>query len=246
MNTTRIIEAYLEGSLERDLADEIRIRAENDVELAELIQLHREVNESICDDELRNLRFTLKKIAVERNITHNNEIFPYRRVFRIAAACFFLLLIASAVKKWGFAGPSDAAIFKKYYVRYEPDIITRSENAAASGLEMAQLFYKTRDYDKSAAILSEITYTDRKNYMAWFYAGLVRIELNQPAEAARNFLKIPPDWNSPFRIHRNWYLALCLIKTGHAKEAGPLLLYLSAGNKFYSERAAKVLKEIRI
>ena len=66
MNTTRIIEAFLDGSLDKDKAKEIRARAENDVEFAELIRLHKEINESIRDDELNSLRLTLRRISAEK------------------------------------------------------------------------------------------------------------------------------------------------------------------------------------
>ncbi len=68
MNTTRLIEAYLDGSLEKDIAEEIKVRAENDVEFAELIRLHKEINESIRDNELNSLRQTLRKISAEKDI----------------------------------------------------------------------------------------------------------------------------------------------------------------------------------
>ncbi len=245
MNTTRIIEAYLDGSLEKDVAEEVRIRSENDIEFADLIRLHKEVNKCISDDELVKFRVTLKKISGENEISEREINISIRYIFQIAAACLFLILIGFTVKKWLFTGSSDSTIFNKYYVRYEADVITRSDNTATNSLEYAQILYQTGNYAKSEAILSEITNKDKKNYMAWFYSGLVRIELRQTGEAIRDFSKIPLSWNSPNRIHRNWYLALCLVKTGHEKEAGSLLMDLSTDNMYYSERAKKILKEIR-
>ena len=104
MNTTRLIEAYLDGSLEKDKAEEIRARAENDIEFAELIRLHKEINESIRDNELDNLRQTLKKISAEKDTSDNEVIFPLRRIIQIAAAFLFLLIIGTAASKMVFPG----------------------------------------------------------------------------------------------------------------------------------------------
>jgi tetratricopeptide (TPR) repeat protein len=246
MHTTRIIEAYLEGSLEKDLAEEIRIKAENDIEWADLIRLHKEINESICDDELEKLRITLKQISSDKHIGDDKIIIPIRRILQIAAVCLFLLITISAARKWFFVESTDAKVFKKYYARYEPDVITRSGKIVRNSLENAQFLYQTGNFVQSAEILSDVISKDRKNYMAWFYLGLVKMELKQTSEATRDFLKIPSDWKSPYLIHRNWYLSLCLIKTGHEKEAGSILMRLSASNKFYSARARDLLKELSI
>ncbi len=111
---------------------------------------------------------------------------------------------------------------------------------------MPSFYTRQGDYTECARILDDIVSNDKQNYLALFYLGLVKIELHQPNEAISDFLKIPPNWNSPYSIHRNWYLALCLIKTGQEKQADPLLKHLSIGTEFYSDRARKILEEIRI
>jgi hypothetical protein len=243
MYTTRLIEAYLDGSLEKDLAEEMKVRAANDFEFAELIRLHKEVNESIHDNELEQLRHTLRKISSENDILGKVPIFPIRRIIQVAAACLFIFVMGTAAIIWYFSEYAKSTVFEKYYTKYDPDVITRSEKLPGNSLEKAQFLYQTGDYKPCVVILEEIVSHDKQNYMSWFYLGLARIELNQPDIAVTNFLKIPPDWNSPYQIHRNWYLALCLIKTGHEKEAGSLLLYLASCSGFYSERAGKILEK---
>jgi tetratricopeptide (TPR) repeat protein len=109
-----------------------------------------------------------------------------------------------------------------------------------------QLLYQTGKYSECTGMLDKMVSIDKKDYLALFYRGLTKIELQQPNEAISDFLKIPSNWNSPYSIHRNWYLALCLIKTGHEMQAVPLLKRLSIGEDFYSERARKILNKIRI
>ncbi len=45
--------------------------------------------------------------------------------------------------KWFFPDHSRSAIFEKFYVKYEPDVITRSENLLKTSLENAQFLYQT-------------------------------------------------------------------------------------------------------
>jgi hypothetical protein len=243
MYTTRLIEAYLDGSLEKDLAEEITKRAAKDIEFAELIRLHREVNESIRDNELERLRHTIRKISSEENVLPILAKSPIRRIIQIAAAFLFLLIIGTVVIKWFYAGFSKSVVFEKYYEKYDPDVITRSEALAGNNLEKAQFLYQTGDYAPCVGILSEIVSNEKQNYMAWFYLGLVRMEIHQPTQAIKDFLNIPSDWKSPYLIHRDWYLALCFIKTGQQKEAVSLLHQLASVRGFYSERARKMLDE---
>ena len=163
MNTTRLIEAYLDGSLEKDIAKEIRARAENDIEFAELIRLHKEINESIRDNELYDLRQILRKISSEINTSMSVVTFPLRRIIQIAAVFLIILIIGTATVKWFFPGYSRSAIFEKYYFKYEPDVITRSGNVSKNGLENAQLLYQTGNYTQCAMILDDMVRNDKQN-----------------------------------------------------------------------------------
>jgi hypothetical protein len=246
MNTTRLIEAYLDGSLDKDIAAEIEARAEMDSEFAELIRLHKEINESIRDNELHGLRNTLRKIAAERDTPDRELPSLLRRIMQIAAAFLFIIIIGTIAIRWFFPGYSGTSIFNKFYVKYEPDVIIRSENHLSDGLGEAQFLYQTGNYVQCAGILDKILHDDKTNYLAFFYLGLTQIELQKPDEAISDFLKIPDDWNNPYSIHRNWYLALCLIKTGQVKLALPLLKRLSSGEEYYSDRSRRILEKIRI
>jgi hypothetical protein len=246
MNTTRLIEAYLDGSLENDKAEEIRSRAENDAEFAELIRLHKEINESIRDNELHSLRQTLREIFAEKDISNKGVLLPLRRIIQFAAVFLFIIIVGTAAVKWFFPGYSRSTVFEKFYVKYEPDAITRSGNMLKNSLENAQFQYQTGNYIECVGILEDLTRRDKQNFLAWFYLGLTKIELQQTNDAIIDFLKIPPNWKSPYVIHRNWYLALCLIKAGQEKQASPLLKRLSTGKGFYSERAKQILDRIRI
>jgi tetratricopeptide (TPR) repeat protein len=246
MNTTRLIEAFLDGSLEKDKVEEIKARAKNDAEFADLIRLHKEINESIRDNELHNLRQILRKISVEKDTSMYLISFPFRRIIKITAVFLFILIVGAAAAKWIFAGYSRSAIFEKYYFKYEPDVITRSGDLSKNGMENAQFLYQTGNYTECAEMLDELVRNDKQNFLALFYLGLAKIELQKTNEAIINFLKIPPNWNSPYSIHRNWYLALCLIKTGQERQALPLLKRLSIEDEFYSGRAKKIMSKIRI
>jgi hypothetical protein len=244
MNTTRLIEAYLDGSLGKNIAKELKTRAENDFEFAELIRLHKEINDCIRDDELVSLRRTLAKMNGEYKPLNDRLMNPHRQIFRIAALFVLLLSLSIAVMKWIIPGYPGSAIFEKYYIKYEPDVVTRSDNIHKMDVLYAQFLYQTDNYSECVELLEDLVINGKENYMAFLYLGLVKIELDQTDDAIQSFLSIPPDWENPYSVHRNWYLALCFIKTGQTDQAIAILKGLSVPDGYYSKKAKKILRRI--
>jgi len=63
MVITRKIEEYLDGTLDEKEKILFEILAHGNVKLAEMIALHKEVNESIKDNDLYTLRKLLKQVS---------------------------------------------------------------------------------------------------------------------------------------------------------------------------------------
>jgi hypothetical protein len=63
MIITRKIEQYLDGTLDDKEKTLFKILVDNHVKLAEMIRLHKEVNDSIKDNELHILRGRLKLVS---------------------------------------------------------------------------------------------------------------------------------------------------------------------------------------
>jgi hypothetical protein len=239
MDTTKRIEAYLDGSLRKEDQDELESLARKDKELSDLILLHREVNESIRDTNLHFLRSKLKKISTER------RVLLFRRHFRIVASLICLLALGTTIKVVFFHSSSSVALFQKYYVRYEPDVTYRTSGKSNSDLEKALLFYESRNYTLCAQLLDRIILNEKRNYIALFYRGLTSLELKSSEEAISTLLAIPQNWLSPYAEHRDWYLALSLIKAGREKEALPILKQLASNNTLYSVKSRAILHKLR-
>jgi hypothetical protein len=239
MEITRKIEAYLDGSLEVDERYELDCRAQKDKELADLIQLYREVNECIREKELFIIRGKLHKILSEKPLFYNKS------KLIIAATVLFLVGMEIADRIFIFRNQSGQLIFKNYYVRYESEVVTRSSEIVAHDLKEALLQYELRNYPYCAHLLDSISFQEKDNYMALFYKGLTFLELQKPLDAINAFLIIPQRWNSPYAVHRDWYLALSYIDVQKEKEATDLLRKLVENKTFYSKRAKSILHKLR-
>jgi hypothetical protein len=258
MERTKIIEAYLDGSLDKGARDELETRALKDKQLSELIRLHKEVNDSIRDTDLHELRIKLLEISADMSLGDEKplpsqehaagtfrKILPRKQLMRIAASLAILLAVSAMIKVVFFRNLSGPMIFKQYYVRYEPDVINRSSGTNRSDMDDALLQYESGNYARCSLILKNITDREQDNYLAMFYLGLTYLELQKPAVAVTVLSAIPQAWESPYAVHREWYLALSLINAERKNEALPLLKHMAATGGFYSAKAKAILRELR-
>jgi len=239
METTRKIEAYLDGTLEIEEYNKLEILANKDKEISDLIKLHKEVNDSIRDTNLLTLRGKVHKILSER------QVIPFRQILRLVASILLLGGLGIIFKIYLFHNQSGKILFEKYYIRYEPDVVSRSSGIGVIDLNEALLQYESGNYTSCNQLLDSIIFNERGNYLALFYKGVTCLELKLPFDAINAFLKIPKYWKSPYAVHRDWYLALSLIEVGRENDAILLLRKLMDNNNFYSKKSYSIFQKIK-
>lgn len=240
METTRMIESYLDGILGQPERAALEARAAQDPEFAGLIRLHKEVNESIRDEEMLRLEAKLFKIEIEMQVSQ------YGNLLRIAALLIIVLSVYIIIKICIFHNVIGQSIYDKYYSKYQPDIIFRSTDTTTSALDNALLQYESGYYIRSIKLLDSILIYDKDNYIAYFFLGLACLELQAPLDAIISFEVIPDKWDCPYSIHRDWYLGLSLLKTKRYKESALIMKKLYATSGYYSNEAKSIIRKLRI
>jgi tetratricopeptide (TPR) repeat protein len=255
METTRIIEQYLEGTLGEDDRRKVEDRAREDKDFRALIRLHREVDESIRDNELALLHDLIKRIGDDffRNqytalpVQHIRQNTGKRRIIlRMAAVIVFIVAAGVALKLLVISRMSPEKLYLKHYAAYDADAVLRSSGTAGTNLGKAILSYSLGNHAEALTMLDGIIRNDPGNNPALFYRGLALMETGDAKRAILSFRAIPVDWGSPFNEHRNWYLALALLKERRTSEAAELLCRIISGKGFYAERAEKIVKKLRL
>jgi len=246
METTRIIEEYLDQTLSMEERDAVEARLASDKDFSDLIALHKEVNESIGDRELIELHHLIEKVSAEylrRNRKQEAVIKPilYKKfIIRIAAILIIMVASGMIIKTLFFDHVNTEKLFGKYYTTYEADVISRSAPSGTTTLDQAVLNYTNGEYSEALNLLDALVQQDGKNYLAWFYKGLSCLETDQTGEAVHSFRTIPESWDSPYAEHRNWYLALSLLRQGDITDASQILSGISSANGYYDRQAEKL------
>jgi len=234
---TKIIEAYLNGNLIKEEFDQINALVEKDKEFADLIKLHCEVNDSIRDNDFFLLRNKLDQIFVYKPINY------FKRFLRIAALIVFIMVAALAVKIYFFDISNGPELYEIYYIRYEPDVITRS-SFSSNIFNEALLFYELGNYNRCITILDSLIIRNQDDYLAMFYKGLTCLELKSPLYALESFSKIPINWNDPYAEHRDWYIALSLLYLQREQEALIQFRKIIKSNSLYSAKSKLIVRRL--
>jgi tetratricopeptide (TPR) repeat protein len=253
METTRKIEQYLEGTLGKEERREFEERARQDKDFQALIRMHREVDESIRDEDLALLRDKINRMGKEY-VDASDTAPPvqvkkqfrasYRIVFRAAAGLVLFVAAGLALKLLLFSDLSPEGLFQKYYTPYNSDVVFRSSAPDGTNIDKAIRNYSMGNYAEALILLEEIIRKDPANNLALFYRGLAALGTDDGMTAIRSLQAIPDYWNSPFIEHRNWYLALALLQERRVSEAAKLFNEIDSGGGYYAEKARKISRKL--
>jgi tetratricopeptide (TPR) repeat protein len=242
MQTTKLIEEYLEHSLTPGECEEVEKKASTDSSFKDLIELHKEVNEAIDDRELAKLNGLIQKVGRQYN---NKGRIPFlsSRFFRIAAVSVFVLALAAVLKFTVFVSDSDR-IYKRYYTQYNADVTTRSAQDIQTRLDQAVGQYAKGNFSEALTDLKQVIIAQPDNYVALFYNGLALMAQNSMNEAVVSFRQIPSQWDNLLSEQRDWYLALALLKNDKMPEAETVFKQIVQNNGYYSGKAKEILTKL--
>jgi len=162
----------------------------------------------------------------------------------ILVAASFLLLLAASYVFLISPIPSSNHVFNQYFQPY-PDIVsTRSAYDSASALfGSAMLYYNKGDYAKAIRLLKKYQTAFPDDTLTRLYLGTSYLMENRVEEAIIELIKHPGIQGESIAEVYDWYLALSYLKSGRKAESKSILLTLSQGHSYYSQKARDLLKE---
>jgi tetratricopeptide (TPR) repeat protein len=262
MRSTILIEKYLDGTLKGEKLKAFIHRLQYDSELQELVALHREVNDSIREEDVSRLRNKLEKAYLQfrRTEISSKESMPgmksprmksphmkatlQRRMLLVAAGLALIIILGVLYYGLRHREYTSDKLYSMYYKPYIPDIIIRSDNDKADALGEAILLYDRGNYSEAYDNLLGLVNEDSENYMARFYLGLSCMEQNKFEEAIIQFNNILKNCRSTLIYHSQWYGALCYLKTNNTQEAKNLLETIISGETYYRRKAENLIKKL--
>ena len=244
MKKTKMIESYLDGSKEKEEREKLEILLNKDKDLFAEVELHKDINEAISDDnvfDFRNIIITLFGKKDTRKLEKKAGFMKYLK-YPVAAA-IIVLIGFSLFQILTFKSPSE--VYQIYYKPYQTDISTRSIINSTDKIQLSYILYQEGNYEASFEILSNYLEKNIDDQAAQFYYSMNAIELDKNELAIKELLLIEENTFSPFSLHARWYLAMVYLKLNQADKARIYLEILSLEDNMYSKKAKEILKKLR-
>ena len=244
MERTRLIEAYLDGSMPEKEREEFENLLAVDNSLRQEVALMKEVNEAISEEEIHEFREKVGNIMIARLNGLPAWIRIVRTLSKLPVAAAILVLIGLSLWRI-FTTKSGPDYFNELYVPYQTDITTRSINSIDKNkIELSYLLYQEENYEASFEMLNNYLLKQPQDKTAQFYLGMDAIELKKYDVAIASLSKVANDSSSLYSLHARWYLALSYLEINNKERAKECLELLSSSENLYSSKSKKLLKKL--
>lgn len=246
---TKDIEGYINNELsEKELASFEAELCSNQALAAE-IELARDIDTAIKEDDIMRLRGNLQGIAGAINAENRAEQsfagrFRPRKalIVAVAASLAILLSITGLLSKQSSQGD----LYRKYHSAYETPGVVRSASITSSQtLAMALQKFDNRDYEQAIGLLQKVISEDQKNMAGHFYAGAALQETGKYRQAINKYETVIVDNDNLFTEQAQWYIALCYLRTNEDKKAYIQFDKIAKKEGFYQLKAKAILRKMK-
>jgi hypothetical protein len=160
----------------------------------------------------------------------------------LAAAA--VLLIAVSAIFWFNRSESTEDLFARNFEPY-PNVFEPTQRGDEATDKRASAFaaYDKGSYDEAARLFSELL-TEKKEPEILLLLGNSNLVLNRDEEAKNNFLTLIRDFDG-LDEQAKWFLSLCYLKSGEREKAKMIWEELGDPKVTYSEKAQRLLKEVK-
>lgn len=254
MNNSDMFNKYLRGEMSEQERFIFENKIKKDTELAEEVNLQREIEDTLKDTEILDFHEQLdsvyKKLKEDGELlSGQNEIKKNFRIFHIrwyfAAASVIFLIGISTVLYLMLRPALNNRLYAQYFQPYDGSYIVRSEGIQTNiKYSQATDLYNAANYEKSWNMFNDICAKDSSDISVFFFKGISAMEINNYNDAIVSFKFIIKDNSTLFAEHAKWYLALCYLKDDDTTNALKLFKDIASGNSYYKVNAKKILEKL--
>ncbi len=246
-NYLKSIDKYFDGEMSENELIEFEKNMKSDKKLNAEVEFQKEIQDSLHDKQIFDLKNNLEKIHNEAKTANNidaNKEPVVRELFikkiQLAAAVIVLMIIASSV--FYFVNNRTMSNETLYGIYYEPAktmLVERSGNNDEVNLMQALQKYNHNDYTGAIEVFEK-----DNSIMAKFYLALSYMETNRMLDAVNLLKAIIEENDNLFVDQAEWYLGLCYLKLNETEKALIQFSKISQSNSTYKIKSEEVLKNI--
>jgi hypothetical protein len=241
------IEDFIDGVLEGELLDEFLVELKDNTDLMAEVELRRQVNESISESDIFNLRNQLKAARESAEVKKVKMLIPESKItdmkfWRSSVAILIVLLGIAGVLRNSFV--SVDRTYDKYFEApaWSPE---RSLSDEITLLQRANISYLNGDDAQVINILEQVPESNIEYPVFDFYKAASYQRLEKLEEAIAGYTKVINHGDNLFVEESEWYRSLCYLKTGNKEKAKTELLAVIERKGHFENDAKAVIRRLK-
>ena len=240
------IEDYIDGVLEGELLDKFNFELKDNTDLMAEVELRRQVNESINEKDIFDLRNELRAAREASEVKKVKMIIPESKegqiVFWRSSVAILIVLLGLA----GVIGKSLVSVNNTYDRYYESPSWSpeRSLSNEITLPQKANMSYMNEDYAQVVKILDELPKSNN-NPVFDFYKAVSLQNLEKFDEAIAGYTKVISHGDNMFIEESEWYRSLCYLKQGNEQKVNTELLAVINRKGHFENEAKAVLRRLK-
>jgi len=244
-NYLELIEKFHNDELSKEELRKFESELQSNPEFKKEFDLYGEINDSILEDDVIELRKQLNSIQrMSTSDLHNNRIrkLQSNKWYLAAAIVTIVIIIGTFLLSIISDSYSNEELFKKYYEPEDAVLITRSGNSDSDfDLTKALQQFEQENYKEAIPLLNKID----NNVLSRFYLGIAYIETNDFSKAIKEFKGLIDHGDNLFIEQSEWYLGLCYLMNDEKDKAIKDFRKIIKDNSLYKPDAEEILNKIK-
>jgi len=245
------IDQYMNLELPEERVISFESEMENNADLVAELELIKEIDSAIQEDEVMCLRERLNDVSKEFTQEKRKERSLIARLpgsgkmaVSIAASLVLMFGAAEVVKEISWSDHS--TLYSQYFEAYQSTGLLRSdEESADQNISMALVQFNEGKYDESLSLFRKVLDKDPENPVGNFYTGMAYQETGRYEQAIYSYQQVIAAKNNLFTEQAEWYTGLCYLQTNDRKKAYGKFRKIIENKGFYSEKAAAILRKLK-
>ncbi len=241
------IENFIDGELNDSLLDGFKAELQVNSDLMAEVELRRQINEIIGENDIRELRAELKDAKKLAEVNKVRNLIPisnskFYKFLQTSVAIVLFLIGVGGVINSGYL-----SVDKTYDKFFESPTWSaeRSVSADITLLQKAQGAFMTDDYAGVVEMKKLAPVATSNNPVFQFYAGASLQKLNNFEEAIADYTLVINHADNLFVEEAEWYRSLCYMKLGNKLQAKQELLAVINRNGYFKQDAKAVLRRLK-
>ncbi len=242
------IEDFIEGELDEGLLEVFNAELKENSDLLAEVKLRRQINETIGETDIRELRAKLNKAKDLAGENKTRRLIPavsfkLNSFIRTSVAVVVLLIAIGGVFSSGYFSVQNT--YNKFFKLPEWSA-ERSVSTNVTLLQKAQHAFANGEYSEVVKLLDGSDELSSNNPVFRFYAGASWQEMGKLKQAIHDYTKVIKNGNNLFVEEAEWYRSLCYLRLGKKIEAEQELLAIINKQGYFEEDAKAVLRRLKL